>query len=359
MFEKEHQSTKKYLGMIIKAKSPEVWGNFYYVGDTKGKEAVLIVTLASKDPKGMKAASLGKKYRSTVSKGKFCQGLVRMKGAKLLFEVVGGTGNPKVMTAGFKGCLSQSAELKFLKTKAKVQTFQEQEEAAPEEIDSNATNSETEMAEDEDFLAFIEGVELSAQDIAEFESLSPRMNELEAQMASIYGATPPLSEAEIIAKEEERLQELIEQSLQETAEINQVCDSLRIQLESIEASGDPAEIQALREALAQRTEELQEARYNLASKLYTGEQPFPTPVSELPPEIKAVMSASLTDSVVALHKRLEEVKEETKTLHEEVLAHQSDSEWLKTEAIRILQQSAQKELAANGLLNEITQITTA
>ena len=93
--------------------------------------------------------------------------------------------------------------------------------------------------------------------------------------------------------------------------------------------------------------------------MYTGEQPFPPPVSELSPEIKSIMSAALTDSVSSLHNRLVEIREETRVLHAEVTANRENHDWLQSQAIRILQQSAQKELAANSLLEEITQLTTS
>jgi|GEM_PF-4697893 len=363
MFEKEHQSTKKHLGMIIKKNQDDFWGNFYYVGDARGTQAALIVTLANKDPKGMKAASLGKKCRKQISGAKFCQGVVRMNGSKLLFEVVSGSATPKVMTNGFKGCLNQSAELKFLKVKAKVRMFRAPEETEAENEEDNAAEAEiSNPAQDaldaEEFDQFLEGIEFNDDDLADLQTLGPRMDELERQMSAIYGATPPLSEEELIAQEEQRLQELIEQSLSESAEINQLCEDLQQQLENLDPATDPETERALREELARKTEELQEARYDLAANLYTGEQPFPPPVSELSPEIKTIMSAALTDSVSAIHNRLAEIREQTQILHAEVTANSGNREWLQTEAIRILQQSAQKELAANSLLDEITQLTS-
>ena len=285
-----------------------------------------------------------------------------MKGSKLLFEIVSGSANPKVMLNGFKGCLNQSPELKFLKVKGKVRMLQAAEdgETNNEEANEPAENDSLTQsaAVEEEFANFIEGIEFNDDDLANLQSLGPRMDELESQMSAVYGATPPLSEAELIEQEEQRLQSLIEQSLSESAEINQLCETLISQLENIDASADPAEVAALREELAHRTQELQEARYELAANLYTGEQPFPPPVTELSPEIKSIMNAALTDSVNSLHNRLAEIKKETQALHAEVTANSANTEWLQSQAIRILQQSAQKELAANGLLNEITQITT-
>jgi len=115
--------TNRLLRKIIAGKG-RVQGNFYFAGDTGGRKAGLVVTLAARDRSGKKATSQGKVLRKAIRGARFALGAVRMDGNRLTFEQHGGSASASVLKRAFKGPLIDPdagglSKLRFL-TKARI-----------------------------------------------------------------------------------------------------------------------------------------------------------------------------------------------------------------------------------------------
>ncbi len=112
--EKIHKATLKSLRKIVAAKG-KVSGHFYFAGNLTSKEAAVLVTLTTKDPKGALAASQGKALRKDIAKSKFSLGEVSSKDGKLTFLIKKGNADKATLQKSFKNTLAAMEGMNFLK----------------------------------------------------------------------------------------------------------------------------------------------------------------------------------------------------------------------------------------------------
>ena len=156
----------------ILASRGKLLGNFYFAGDTKGRQAGLVVTLTARDPKGAKATARGKKLRASIDGAKFARGTVQIKGPRLLFVLHTGSATCDHVKRAFKRSFlsDAAAPVKRLLKRALVGT----PETAPEAIEDAPEDG---VAEEELFS------ELSAKERADVWALIEQQDTLAAQNA--------------------------------------------------------------------------------------------------------------------------------------------------------------------------------
>jgi hypothetical protein len=205
---------EKHIKKIVASRG-RLQGNFYYVGDTKGSEAAIVITLTTRDPKGQKATSQGKKLRGEISGAKFARGTVTSKGSKLLLELHTGNATKDHMKLGFKNAFTDKTQSTLKKMLKKALIGKPGESAPPEEEESPEESALFALTEEEreemEALLIEQGplLELNEQLLASFLSTAETRQEMTeltqgiiGEIESLEGASPR-DEAAIAAKRRE------------------------------------------------------------------------------------------------------------------------------------------------------------
>ena len=278
-----HKEARAALRKILAGKG-RLQGNFYCACNTKGTEIALVVTLTARDPKGAKAAALGKELRKEINGAKFIRGVVIADGSKLLFTPHSGTGTKDHMKLGFKKTLANEKGLNFIK-KALFKAKGADEPDAPDVDD--------------------EGQELESDiDLAELfddETMTP------LQRASETAAM------EILVKQQNRISDLNEQLqdfLSDEDAEKELGEEIALRLDRITNLSDTGD----------NAEAIEQERRSLAQSLYNGTEPFPEPGQEVSPEIKQVLALSLDKATKSLQVYLDGAAEKIRQMHSDVSA---------------------------------------
>lgn len=185
--------TEKNLRKVLAGKG-KVQGNFYFAGDTQGKDAALAVTLTSKDKKGAKALTDGKKLRKEIPGAKFGRGLVKAIPGKLVFELASGSASVSHIKLGFKKVLRE--EMALLKKALVVPLGGSADDIEEEDREAlDAVRQDSDITEMNDQI----GSFLSAEDARE--ELEEQLSEAVAEIEAL--SKPPVDEAALSAKKAE------------------------------------------------------------------------------------------------------------------------------------------------------------
>lgn len=237
----EHgEEALKNLKKVLASRG-KLQANFYFAGDTKGREAGLVVTLTARDTKGSKAASHGKKLRKEIAGAKFARGTVNTKGSKLQFILHSGTASKDHIKIGFKKAFlgDWAKALKAMLRKAIVQLAGKGEK--PEAIDEEAeTIEDTPTPEITEDTAFAELSIKERAELAELINVQGDLNDRNRELESSFLST----------------KEADEEYAEQLSEVQDAIASLK--------SADPVNEEAL-----------QQKREELAAISGTGGDPFP------------------------------------------------------------------------------------
>ena len=267
----------------IRAGKGKLVGYFYYVGDTRGKQAALVVTLQARDKKGTKASSEGKKLRKLIPGAKFSRGTVSVDGSKLIFELRAGSASGGHVKSGFKKSgLADVSGLGVLK-KAVIRKGGV-DEADDDEQGSTAAEAAAPDSTVEETFDDIDPAELAAL-LADQEELGELTDEVDSFLAG-----------------DDVQAEIGEQIAEQLTALSA--------LEAAEPRDDKA-IAAARRALAELA--------------YTGPNPFPEVGQPLDPETRAILSGAVESAVKALDAFLDKAIAEIKLIHDR-LQGMSDEE---------------------------------
>jgi hypothetical protein len=255
----------------IRAAKGKLKGNFYFAGDTRGKEAGLVVTLQARDPKGSKATTQGKAIRKEIKGAKFAQGIVSVDGSALLFELYAGTASKDHVKLGFKKSLSELPGLGILKKALlkkggdKTDTADVADESAPE------TPPVPEVTE-----------ALSDLDEAELKEL--------------------MAAQETLGNLNDELMDFLSDDNTEAERGEQLAEQL-------------TELASLTSAEPRDEAAISAARRALAELAYTGSDPFPEVGAPLTAEARALLSGAIDGAVAALSRYLTRAIEEIGEIH--------------------------------------------
>jgi hypothetical protein len=345
--DKELEKSIRALAQIFKLRKTGGWGHFYFAGDAKGSNAGLVVTLASKDPKGMKAATLGKKIRKEIKGAKFAVGTVQLENKKYVFEINSGSASKSIIMAGFKKNLSLEKGLEFLKSRSLVRNAGSEKPAANVEKETPSKDGSEEI----EFADLLGAVSLSEEELLDLTDAIPSLAEMTQTLSGVFGE-PMLSDEELVRQEDERMAELINEGVQKCSGISTQLNELSGQLLLVEG----AERDEILAQIAIVEERLQLERFELAEQLYVGDDPFPDPVSDLPPEIREVIGASVSDSIHLYSERLVKINQEVRSMLVDAEKNADDESWQKENSDRMLFETASQEAAINDFMAEIQNL---
>lgn len=277
-------------------------GNFYFAGDTRGKSAGIVVTLAARDPKGSRVMTQGKALRKHIPGAKFGRGLVLSKGGKLIFELHAGTASRDHIKLAFRKSLGKMDGLTFLRKAALTTPDDTPDPEEGEAIDV-----------DELFGA------LSVKERAEVLDLIGEQQQLASLDRELRQAFLSTKDAEAEAREQ----------------INE----------------QMAQIQQLEQTLPLEAVKLAQARRALAEMIYVGPEPFPGPGEPLSADIHQALKASTEVVGLRLSDRLERISASVKTMRREVSGR--DDAWRQQQSVRLLAELANHQGAADSYVQQL------
>lgn len=290
--EEATQGSLKNLRRIL-ASDGALQGFYCYIGNDKGTEATLIVTLAAKDKSGTMAASQGKALRALVTKPKISHGIVSIEKGKLFFDHQKGTATPALMKKGFKTTLSTLKNLQFLKKAV----FKGGEEEASSSAGSGAPDpDETETGT------------ITAADLGMGTGGAEALRELLAQdpdLADFFSADNTKRSAALLGQSR-ALQSAFD-------DLDQQDDPREQGLE--EATTFFQDFQIVKDPSPEQVQALEKARVTLATSARSGPSPFPDRVgatvdARLLPLVdgaRRVNLATLTQRILDLRAQIAEI----------------------------------------------------
>lgn len=305
MSEQTDQQTAATRGPLRKllAARGKLQGNFYFAGDTRGREAGLVVTLSARDPKGQKALSQGKALKKALPGAKFGRGLVRILGGKLVFELHAGTASPDHLKLGFKKKISTIDGLEFLK-KAAVRR--------PDEGDDADADGEVIDADEQ---------QLSVRERAD-------VMDLIAMQGDLAQTNRELKQAFLSRRDAE----------------DEADDDVSEQLSHLDA---------LEKATPPDLDALAEARRALAASIYVGPAPFPEPGQPIPPEIQQTLKATADLIGNRLDDKLARIAAAVEAMY--VAVEAGDPEWRSINSIRLLAELSSHQGAAQSYTDQLSR----
>lgn len=118
-------------------------GNFYFVTDASGAEAVLVATLVSKDKKGTRALNQGRPFRKELKGSLYARGSITFEKGKMVFTIEKGTAKKKNMVQGLRTTLSKEKGLGFLKKAVVTTGAASEEELSADLLEGEAVDNES------------------------------------------------------------------------------------------------------------------------------------------------------------------------------------------------------------------------
>lgn len=246
----------------------DIQGNFYFAGDTRGKEAGIVITISTRDTNGAKALSRGRPLRQAITGSKFAKGIVRAPSNRVWLEIVAGNANPTVLTKSFKRAFTDPAlkKLKAILKKARI--------GVPTEAEI-LNQDEGARAAAEDAMS-----DLSAEDRRDIQRLIAQKEQINA--ANIQLKESFLAQAKADEEEAEDRQAILD----------------KIQELMRNSPGDP---------------QILELRYGLTEMIYDApnvyENEFPSIGEPLSPEMASILQTQVISNVNTLLEQLQELSE--------------------------------------------------
>ena len=90
-----------------------IQGNFYFAGDSRGKNAGIVITISTRDPNGSQALTFGRPLRRAIAGSKFAKGIVHVPGNRVWFEIVTGSASDAIMAKAFKNAFADRELARF------------------------------------------------------------------------------------------------------------------------------------------------------------------------------------------------------------------------------------------------------
>ncbi|MEL6341516.1 MAG: hypothetical protein AAFV53_00180 [Myxococcota bacterium] len=276
----------------IKAAKGKLQGNFYFAGNKN--DSALVVTLASKDPKGAKALKMGKPFRKTLKSPRFARGLVKFSSAKVIFELHKGSASASFIAKSFKNSLSKMDGLSLLR--AAVVKTPDQEGTA---VEQDAPD---------------EAIQLTPEEEAE-------LNQLVEEQANL----PDLGEQIAAFLSEEAFQAELEEHQQREEQISAHLTTLKAQ--------DPRDMNKIRQA-----------RVELAKLFSNTELALPGPSGTITEEAQDLLNGALENLRKVLTAQAQASIHKIEAIYKEVIANDTPS-W-RTDNKAALTTELQTEQAA-------------
>jgi hypothetical protein len=306
---------KKFTGKGLKS-SKEGGGHFYYVSDSKGVEAALIVMATSKDEKGSRTSREGRgilKAFKKCGRAIFCEGSVSYESSKMYFSIDKGSAKPSIIKKAFKQCAmlhegvgsSLVGILKGAKIQMAVAPSQPAEVLSEDDkqrrIDQWKVENAALSIEMEGDLSDEEILELFAAE-ASFKSLGNESEELEALELEQEEKERTIRELENIEEEFEELEQTLNTEIEEWK-------AKKASGEDFEYVGDyenMLQAHLLKENIIRG--KLKEKRLALASKIAVSSDTYDETSDKLSPQDKATFEHAMEVGFGLISDRVELLK---------------------------------------------------